>query len=101
MKIEVSDLASKQILTTAKKKKLEHPVLTVESSCNDYCCGPPLLNVSISDKSRISSDYELVGKTLQTPVYVEQDVLPISKKATLIVNLIGPKRELTAILIVS
>ncbi len=99
MKIEVSDLATKQIIAETKKKKLENPALTVKSTCSDFCCGPPILNVKIRERRRISSAFELVGAALETPVYVEHDVLPSSKKARLIVNSVGPDRELAAILV--
>ena len=99
MKIEVSDLATKQILTETKKKKLENPVLAVKRTCTDFCCGPPILNVKIRDLRRISSAFELVGEALQTPVYLEHDLLPSSKRARLIVNSVGPNKELAAIVV--
>lgn len=99
MKIEISDIAAKQIIAETKKKKLENPVLTVKSSSTDYCCGPPILKLKISEKKRIASSFELIGEALKTPVYLERDVLPDSKKARLLVASIGPNKELTAMLV--
>ncbi|MFQ6011518.1 MAG: hypothetical protein ACE5KG_05035 [Nitrososphaerales archaeon] len=99
MKIEVSEIATKQILAETKKKKMEDPVLTVKSECVDFCCGPPVLNVKVREKGRISSGFELVGEAISTPVYVDQEILPDTKKARLVVNSVGPDKELAAIMI--